>query len=289
MKYCFIYNPSTNRSRSENKYKQLKRITKNWEGVEYIESTSSNNLKELADNASRDFETVVACGGDGTVRDIAVSLMGTGANLGVIPMGSGNDFSKSLGIPRDLNKAIQVLKKGRRKPIGVGKCNNFHFINTIGFGFDGLTNEYAGQSAIKLGSLRYVWAALKTNFQMQPFTAKLEPDDSIVVENDWLMITAANGRIEGGNFIIAPNASLFDNKLELVTIEPISKWILPFLLPLFMIGKQEILPFVSSRQVNRIRLKSKRPVAIHTDGEQVYTEETDFTIELIPSAIKAIC
>lgn len=268
---------------------KLKELTGDWPGVAYKTSESREHLTTLARKAAMDYEIVVACGGDGTVRDIAIAIMNTEAKLGVVPLGSGNDFSKSIGLSTGLEETLAVLKSTRCRPVSVGKCNDFHFINTLGFGFDGQTNYYASQSSIRMGSIRYAIAALKTNFKRVSFSSQLRLDGSLIDGEDWIMITAANGRVEGGNFIIAPDATPFDEFLRLITIKPISKWILPIVLPLFLVGKQQWLPQYACRLTEKINLKFNKPVFIHTDGEQIQSKATEFDIELLPSALKVIC
>ena len=289
MSFCFLYNPSTNRKRSFRKFLKLKEHTGNWPNVSYKTSESREHLTTLAHEAAKEYEVVVACGGDGTVRDVAVAIMDSEAKLGVIPVGSGNDFSKSIGLSTGLEENLEILKRCRTRTVSIGQCNDFYFINTLGFGFDGQTNHYASQSSIRIGSLRYVLAALRTNFKRESFKTKIRCDERQIKGENWIMISAANGRVEGGNFIIAPEATPFDELLRLVTIRPISKWILPFVLPLFLIGRQQWLPHYACRTTEKINLNFDRPVFIHTDGEQIHTEATEFEIKLLYSALQVIC
>lgn len=288
MSYCFLYNPSSNRNRSYNKFLQLKELTKNWEDVHYITTESHSHLKSAAQIAAKQYDTVVACGGDGTVKDVAVALVHSNATLGVIPLGSGNDFSKEIGLDSGLEKAVEILKAGKRRAASIGRCNDFYFINTLGFGFDGQTNRYATESNVRFGSLRYAIAALKANSRRTPFKVKVTLDSNDLEEDDWIMITAANGRVEGGNFIIAPDATPFDALLRVVMIRPVPKWLLPFLLPFFIIGKTKWLSFYENREAKKISLDFERPVFIHADGEQIRSNDTHFEIELIPASINVI-
>lgn len=289
MSYCFLYNPSSNRNRSYNSFLKLKELTADWRDTRFISTESRLHLKSEAKKAALRYDTVVACGGDGTVRDVAVALLKSEASLGVIPLGSGNDFSKSLGLDKDLERSVEVLKRRKTRYISVGKCNDFHFINTLGFGFDGQTNRYAMASKVRFGSLRYALSALKANFLRSPFKVNISIDGTLLDESDWIMITAANGRVEGGNFVIAQDANPFDELLRIVMIRPISKGLLPFLLPLFLIGKQEWLPYYECRKAKKASLEFNRPVYIHTDGEQITSNDTKFDITLYPKSLEVIC
>lgn len=290
-RFCFLYNPSTNRKRSHHKFKQLKDYTSNWPGVAYRTSKNRHDLYELASEAADSFDVVAACGGDGTVRDVAVAIQNSNPKtiLAVVPLGSGNDFYKSLGLPVGLTEALKVLKAGQTQPMDLGKCNDFYFINTLGFGFDGQTNLYASQSSIQVGTLRYILAALKTIFKMKPFKAQLQVEGYKVPEEEWIMITVANGRVEGGNFVVAPQASLFDQLFTLLTVRPVSKLKLPFLLPFFLMGRPGLLSKTSYYEAGNITIQFDQPVFIHADGEQIETTGLNFHIELIPGAINVIC
>lgn len=288
-RYCFIYNPSANRGRSAKKFRQLKQITSSWPDTEYITSESSNHLKSKAREASSYFDVIVACGGDGTVKDVAVSLMHSKANLGIVPLGSGNDFIKTLGLPSGLKESLNVVYGGRSRAIDLGRCNDFYFLNTLGFGFDGETNLHASQSTIRNGMMRYAVAALKTNISLKPFQAEVQIEARQLSEKQWIMLTAANGRVEGGNFLIAPDASVCDGMLNMVTVKPVSRWLLPFLLPLIIIGKHGWLPYIQSYEAKTIVLHFNKAVYIHADGEQIKTGETSFEISVIPSTINVIC
>lgn len=289
MSYCFLYNPSTNRNRSYKYYLKLKELTGDWENTHFITTESRAHLKSAAEEASRQYETVVACGGDGTVRDVAVALMYSDARLGIIPLGSGNDFSKGMGLTNDLEENVEVLRNGKTRTVSIGKCNDFYFINTLGFGFDGQTNRYALESKMRFGSLRYALAALKANFLRTPFKISITLNGVVLKENDWIMVTAANGRVEGGNFTIAPDATPFDELLHVVMIRPISKWLLPLLLPLFLIGRPHWLPYYECRKAEKVQLEFDRPVDIHTDGEQIINNEMKFEIIPKPGALTVIC
>ncbi|MGK7369139.1 MAG: diacylglycerol/lipid kinase family protein [Candidatus Halalkalibacterium sp. M3_1C_030] len=289
MSFCFLYNPSTNRQRSHKKFIKLKKLTKDWPQTEYLTTDSRNNLQSLAKKKALQYETVVACGGDGTVRDVAVALMDTEAKLGIIPLGSGNDFSKSIGLSTDLQNSVNKLQTGDSKFVSIGKCNDFYFTNTLGFGFDGQTNLYATESKVRIGSVRYALAALKANLFRKPFSVKICLDGNEFDEKDWMMVTAANGRVEGGNFIIAPDATPFDSTLRVVMIKPVPKWLLPFLLPFFVLGGHQWIPYFNCVEAEKLNLSFDRPVFIHTDGEQINSNETEFEINLIHEAIEVIC
>lgn len=284
---CFLYNPAANRSKADKALRQLELLLAGrGEAVAIRHSRSHGSIRQMAREAARKFDVVVACGGDGTARDVAIGLLGSKTEMGVIPMGSGNDFAKSLDIPLDIKEALTIIEHGQTVAVDAGQCNDHYFINTLGFGFDGTTNRIAGESTIKNGTLRYILAALKANFRAQPFYGELELDGNRVHSGPVLMLTVANGEVEGGNFKIAPGASNRDGKLEFVLIDPISRWVLPLLLPLFIWGKQTVLSQFTCRKGERALLKLDQPVLVHADGETIQSSSTTFDIRILKKALK---
>ena len=284
-RYCFIYNPAANPASSKVAVKLLRQRIASWE-AQWIVSSDKGDIERLSREAARQFDVVVACGGDGTVREVAAGMLGSEALLGVVPVGSGNDFSKNLGIGNNLEEAIRILGEGTTKRIDVGRCNEIHFLNTLGIGFDGLSNYYATRSGLP-GRWKYVWGALRSARKIAPFHATLTMD-SRTEARPMLMVTLANGRIEGGMFRVAPEARIDDGLLDIVTVSAVSRILLPLLLPFFLLGVQQRLKAVEIFRADRLVIELDRPARIHADGEVVKKMETRFDVELNRSALKVI-
>lgn len=250
-------------------------------------SGKAGDITRLAREAAARYDVVVACGGDGTVREVASVLRHTEAVMGILPVGSGNDFRKSLGIPRDLDGALAVLENGIPAEVDMGSCNEIPFVNTLGIGFDGMTNRLAAESRVWHGGLRYAWAALRTNFMIKPWKARLWLDDRMQ-ERELFMLTAANGRIEGGNFAIAPTASVIDGLLDFVMLRPVSRAVLPLLLPLVTQGAHRRLPQIEIVRARRLEIELEHPVMMHADGETIACSETRLRLETIPKALRIL-
>lgn len=250
-------------------------------------SRKPGDITRLAREAATRYDVVVACGGDGTVREVASVLRKTKALMGILPAGSGNDFRKSLGIPRDLDKALAVLKNGVPADVDMGRCNEVLFVNTLGIGFDGMTNRLAAESRLGHGGLRYAWAALRTNFMIKPWKARLWLDDRMQ-ERELFMLTAANGRIEGGNFAIAPEASVSDGQLDFVMLRPVSRAVLPLLLPLVTQGVHRRLPQIEMVKARRLDIELDHPMMMHADGETIACTDTRLRLETIPKALRIL-
>lgn len=287
-RYAFIYNPAARSGKSQNKLPYIKERVEKLANARLYESQRKGDISELVADLRPDFDVFVACGGDGTVREVATQLVSSNKKLGIIPLGTGNDLCKTLGIPTDITHSFDLLLKGSTINIDVGRCNNFIFLNSLGFGFDGLTNRFAIEMQYLPSIFRYAMAALWAAVKQKPFKATTQ-DQNASRRQELIMVTAANGRVEGGAFWIAPQASITDGRLNLVTIQPINKWLIPFLLPLFLIKKANWIPHIQSHEVATAALEIDRNVEIHADGEVIKSDQEKFSITMIPNGLKVIC
>jgi YegS/Rv2252/BmrU family lipid kinase len=288
VKRCaFIYNPAARNGQSQANLAKLKQGIKGWPKADFYRSETEGHISQLVANLLPSYDIFVACGGDGTVLEVASELIHTEKSLGIIPLGTGNDLCKTLNIPRDIDKALALIKRGNSTKIDVGKCNDFYFLNSLGFGFDGLANRYALQLDKLPGFFRYAVAALKAAFKQNTFSVDINAANK-EYSKELIMVALANGRVEGGSFWIAPGASITDGKLNLVTIRPASKWLIPLLLPLFLFKKAKWLPQVQNITIANATLNFNDKQEIHADGEIIKTDAKTFSISLLPKELKVI-
>lgn len=286
-RYAFIYNPAARVGKSRSKLAALQQRIEGLSHAKLFHSKSKGDIPELVAQLQPDFDVFVACGGDGTIREIASKLAYTQKTMGIIPMGTGNDLCKTLKIPNNLDKSFEILLNRKSIQMDVGRCNDYIFLNSLGFGFDGLTNRYALEIERLPSTLRYAVAALKAAVYQNPFNVEIANGNTIV-DGQLIMVTLANGRVEGGSFWIAPKASVTDGKLDFVSIAPIKKWMIPILLPLFLVKKSHWIPHVKSRKVDKINLEFDKIPEIHADGEIIKTDRDNFSISLLANELKVI-
>lgn len=286
-RYAFIYNPAARRGRSKSDLEELEKRIEDIPQAKLIHSQTKGDIANTVEELKSHFDIFVACGGDGTVREVAANLISTKKCMGIIPMGTGNDLCKSLKIPRNIEKSFEILLSGNTIQMDIGRCNDYLFMNTLGFGFDGLTNRYALEIEKLPSFLRYVVAALKAAIKQDPFNIKINYGDHTINER-LIMATLANGRVEGGSFWIAPQASITDGKLNLITIDPIRKWLIPILLPFFLIKKPNCIPHFQSDETEHIELELEDNVEIHADGEIIKTSKKVFSISMLPNSLEVI-
>nr|WP_281289660.1 hypothetical protein [Fodinibius salinus] len=156
----------------------------------------------------------------------------------------------------------------------------------MGFGFDGLANRYVHEMPnTTFSTWNYMWSALKANIYRQPFFVKIDYED----KHKLMMLTLANGRVEGGKFWIAPNASVTDGQLDLVQIRPVNRWLLPFLLPFFIFKKISWIPYLDTTKLSNLDLKIENRVEVHADGEIIKTDTNNFSICMHDNKLPIIC
>jgi diacylglycerol kinase (ATP) len=163
---------------------------------------------------------IVACGGDGTINEVASCLIGTTIKLGIIPVGSGNGLASNLNIPRNFEKAIEIIRKGIVSTIDVGKINEHYFFSNTGIGIDALIikkYELSGKRTL----IAYVKAALSSSFEFKTRKTKLFHDNKEVNANPFLLFIS-NSNEMGYNMSLTPKASLNDGWLDLIVVPELS-------------------------------------------------------------------
>jgi YegS/Rv2252/BmrU family lipid kinase len=162
--------------------------------------------------------TVVVGGGDGTISAAAGLLAGTGAVLGVLPLGPANDLARTLHLPDDLDGAARVIAQGRTRAVDVAYAGERAFLNAASVGFSSaLTRRLRGGLKRAAGPLAYPVAGASAAAEGRPFRARVEVDGA-VHEQDALQIVVGNGRFHGGGRLIAPRAAIDDRRLDVYVV-----------------------------------------------------------------------
>jgi YegS/Rv2252/BmrU family lipid kinase len=286
---CFIFNPSANRKRAERELNWLQDQTKSrWNDVHIHYVSPADDISELTKELAERFDVIVGCGGDGTISRVLNGAVGTDVTVGLLPIGSGNDFAKSIHLPKDLDECLQIIKKGTPKEIDMLKVSgdsDTWCCNTLGFGFDGWANYHSARIQKLKGGMIYVFGALKAAFTFDGMRLRLKYDQEFL-EGDFLMVTACNGPVEGGNFKVAPQAANDDGWLDVLLIEKISLIRLLWLLPRVPFGVKEKWHGVRFLRCRELNINSDIPVAVHCDGELLGTKIKDLNVKLHHKAVK---
>ena len=229
------------------------------------------------------FEVVIAVGGDGTVNEVAQALIHTDCALGIIPIGSGNGLARHLGIPMNLQKAIEQLNHSETILIDYGLVNKKPFFCTCGTGFDAyVSTEFA--KGKKRGIMSYLEKVITGYFSYKSQNYHLT-GNGIDLKTKAFVMTFANASQWGNNAYIAPQASVQDGKLDISIMSNFPIIAIPTLaFQLFTktIDKDFFMTTLRSEELTLIR---EEPGPFHYDGEP-YEEGTEIHIKIIPEGIK---
>lgn len=242
------------------------------------------------------YRTVVAVGGDGTSNEVLNGLMaaqeaGEGeAAMGVLCVGTGNDFAYGMGIPLDLEEGCAALARGRTQRVDVGHVRGFrYFGNGIGIGFDAAVNVVASRLRRLRGFLVYLIAVLRTLifYYRAPLT-RIELDDQSM-ELPALMISVMNGRRMGGGFLMAPFSRPDDGLFDLCIGKKMSQLEMLSFVPRFMKGTQVGDPRIVMGRSRRVRVKVQEETqVVHADGETLALDVRELDIEVIPQGLSVV-
>lgn len=231
------------------------------------------------------FSHVVAVGGDGTVNEIARSLIHTNTSLGILPIGSGNGLARHLKIPLNIHKAIQLLNNSESINIDYGIVNQRLFFCTCGTGFDAYVATEFTKSR-KRGIRAYFEEVLKGYFSYRSQNYRLQ-GKNIDLEIKAFLLTFANASQWGNNAYIAPKASLQDGKMDISIMSNFPIFALPSIaLQLFTKTISNDLYMITLR-TDKITVYRDVPGPFHYDGEP-YEEGKEIKIKIIPAGLKVL-
>ena len=223
-------------------------------------------------------DIVVAVGGDGTVNEVARSLVHTGTALGIIPCGSGNGLARHLCLPIDVKKSLNIINACKIEAFDYGVINDLPFFCTCGMGFDAFISLKFAEAG-KRGPITYVENVLKEGLKYKPETYTVE-DDTGRHRHKAFLIACANASQYGNNAYIAPGATMKDGLMDVIIMEPFNALDAPQIAAdLFMktLGNNSK---IKTFRTDRLHIHRNKPGAIHFDGDPIMTGcDIDINIE----------
>lgn len=229
---------------------------------------------------------VVAAGGDGTLNEALNGIFGSPASLGILPLGTGNDFARHVGIPADLDQAVEVLTSGTHRRVDVGECNGRYFLNIAGCGFDAVVAERVNAGYRMLhGTPAYLAAVAQSLASYRPAHMVIQADQERL-ESDVMLCSIANTQSYGGGMRIAPGASIEDGLLDVCVVRQVGR--LEFLraFPRVFRGTHVGHPKFAHFTAHSVTIQSDVPLPVLIDGEVVGT--TPVVARIHPAAIEMI-
>lgn len=280
MSYLFVVNPVAGKNKGAKVLPLIKSVMKEKSiPHEIIETTEIGEARRIAkEGITKDFSTIVAVGGDGTIHEVLNGMVGSNKILGIIPAGTGNDFSKSLKLPQNPHRALEVILYGKTKLVDLGKTNGIHFVNFASVGLDAAIASEANRIKKQIpGKLSYIIAAIKeiTSFKSREMQFVIDGKN---ISEKIMMITMCNGIYYGGGMKVAPNALLEDGYFDVCVIKDMNKLKLLVLFPTIYLGKHLGYKEVSFYRAKKVEIISKHQLQVNADGELIYNKTLKFEI-----------
>jgi YegS/Rv2252/BmrU family lipid kinase len=257
-----IMNPSAHSERAQRSLETIRRLASS---ADLRFTNGPGDARKLAAEAAESGASlVVACGGDGTVGEVANGLAGSSTALGVMPLGTMNVFSKELGIPQELEAAWRVIESGVLREIDLPEANGSHFIQLAGVGLDAqIVKETTWESKKKYGPLSYIISAAGVASRNAPLL-KIETDH---YDREGAFVLVGNGRFYGAKLVLFPNARPDDGKLDVIVFKNLGYLDIARYIGGVLIGHHTDLSDVEYFQTSELRVSSSSPVPVELDGE----------------------
>lgn len=286
-KIAFVINPNAGTKKKLNIIEFIKcNFFKNvaydfivWKNKDDFESVKNQILKG-------NYTIVVACGGDGTVNQVASVIINTSISLGILPLGSGNGLARSNKIPLDLKKALHLIYVGKNKKIDSALINQNYFFCTAGIGFDAhIANQFAVST--KRGFKTYFSTTVREFFGYKPNNYTITVDGS-TIKTQAFLITVANAGQWGNDVYIAPDAELNDGILNVSILKPFAKFAIPLIgIKLFSKKIHTSVKLISSKG-KKIDIEFMGELPVHFDGEPIMLKDK-LSISVLPMSLNIVC
>ena len=274
-RFLFIFNPAADKGRAVRKVERLKTLLAGRSDAVVMTTSYAGHAGDIARAEAAAYSAMIACGGDGTLHEVVNAVAGKGVSVGIVPIGSANDFVKTLYADRQAPSGIEHFFSAAPKEIDLGKIvygDGEHrlMINSLGIGFTGRIAQIVQQTRWLKGELLYVYALLKVLFRYEPLKMRLKitlAESVLELCEPIFAFSVANGKIEGGKFQLAPSAELSDGLLDLCILKAIPKRKMLRYVVKYLRGTQVSDPQVLSCKVKAVEVMLERADVMHVDGE----------------------
>ncbi|MBB5181767.1 diacylglycerol kinase (ATP) [Planomicrobium koreense] len=266
-----IYNPTSGRELFR---KHLPEVLEKMEKAGYETSCHATTAEgdatiAAADAVKRKFDLIVAVGGDGTLNEVVSGVSGfeERPKIGLIPMGTTNDFARAVHIPRDINKAVDIIIEGNSIPVDVGLMNDRHFINIAGGGrLTELTYEVPSKLKTVLGQMAYYLKGIEMLPSIRSSKVRIEYDGHVFDDHAMMFLIGLTNSV-GGFEKLAPDASINDGKFTLLILKELNMAEFIRVASLALRGEHLSDPHVIYAKASKISVSSDERVLLNLDGE----------------------
>lgn len=291
----FVINPAAGRGRVGRMMPRLEAVIRQISGSQPVEiavTQAPGHGTQLARQAPEG-STVVAVGGDGTVHEVVRGIAGAEKTMGVVPIGSGNDFARMIGLKgKSLEDSLKIALQGQRSPVDLGMVNGHAFGASLGIGFDAAVARKAFDAPKFLrGMPRYLYSLLLVLKELSlpelEIIAEASNTQSPIYQGKALLAALMNASTYGGGIPIVPGASPTDGLLSGAVAGEFTRLGVLGILPQLLQGKHIHNPKVKLFAGTRFRLRFDRPTPAALDGELI-EPQSEYRVELIPAGLNVI-
>ncbi|PSC04010.1 lipid kinase [Alsobacter soli] len=242
------------------------------------EEVSSDIVRRAAE-----VDRVIICGGDGSVNAAGPGLLETGLPFGIVPLGTGNDLARTLGLPEDLDAAVDVIVAGKMRRIDVGLVNGRPFFNVASLGISTeLARTLTPDIKRRWGRFGYALAAMKVLANARPFTATIV-DKGEPIRVKTFQIAVGNGRYYGGGMAVSEQAAIDDEHLDLYSLELSGVWKFALMIRAFRTGSHGAWEEVRTVRGLEFDISTRKPRPVNCDGE--ICAHTPAHFKVLPKAL----
>lgn len=240
--------------------------------------------KQAIDNQ---YDIIVAVGGDGTINEVATTMIGASQTFAIVPYGSGNGLARHLHLPLKPDKVItEVINKGVKSKIDTAAMNGVPYISIAGVGFDAIIADFFAQDPHR-GIKTYVKLVTKEYLHFQPKKYHLILDGKEEIDCEPFFISFANSNQFGSNAVVSPTASLNDGLLDVCIFKKPNMLQVPYVATRLLTKKIDRTHFVDIHKAQKIQVIRENDEIANIDGEAVMMPK-DITVEINPLSLNIL-
>ena len=294
-RYLFIFNPAADKGRASSKAEWLKALVSGRKDSILFATSYAGHAGNIARSGIKEGTCMIACGGDGTLHEVVNAIAGEDIPVGILPIGSANDFIKTLH-PNRLRLGIAQFFDAKSRNIDLGSvfygnAEHRYFINSLGIGFTGSIAKSVKRTTWLKGELCYVYALLRVLYNYVPLKMgiRITLEDSVLeLHEPVFAFSVLNGKIEGGKFRIAPHAELSDGLLDVCILKAVPKheffrYVFKYIRGIHITDSK-----VVYCQAKAVELILEKPDIMHMDGEVYDNVCGRITISVVPKGLSVL-
>jgi diacylglycerol kinase (ATP) len=292
-----ILNPAAGKGRASKIEKRLVKSLRTKNIPFLLEKTiAPGHATGIARDLCKECNIIVSVGGDGTLNETAAGMLESNSALGIVPIGSGNDFNKIIGTPKNVEQALDWIINGEIFSFDYGKikywpCNNIKkegiFINTLGLGLDAEIAYNIKNIRYLSGLPLYLVSAIKSIALHSPNRYKMLYENK-TQESDAFFICLGNGNYEGGGFKLLPDAKPDDGYLDICKVGPMPIMKALRSIPNLITGNYKRIETITTWKTKKIIFEAQRVFALHADGEVLEQKTKKVEVTIKPKGIRVI-